>query len=282
MNQNIFFEIVIYISSILIPCSTFIFLYMGLKYRRESISVIDLNNITLSKAHPDSYVTIETMINNRIFLSSTKLIRGSELLNSPADFGIGNIEFLLSKIIDVKKNVHLHCLNKGGALIATYLAHRLGLDNKYLVKCDYNKKTNKIYCENRADPNTIILIDDVARTGETISKVKNYLKQQYPDVPIFCFVLVDASNNGEENSELVDYAPYITNNKNITFQWSPWSKVDMKPIQPKHLGKSLEKNIQFFEEAKNKCVEYFNDTEMDQIVDRIKCLEAKISQKAAI
>jgi len=268
MSENILFEIFVYISTTALLFGTVYFLYVGMKFRRESLTACCLVDYPV-KRHKNISTTIENIIHNRKLLSSTKLTQNEKLFNSAADLGIGNIEFLLYKIINTEKKIHIFCINKGGALISTYLAHRLHLDPKYLVKCDYNKRTDKIYCEERQLSTPIILIDDVARTGKTLSKVKKHLKIKYPNVPVFCFVLVDASGNSDETSEhVVDYAPWVTNNKDITFQWSPWSGADM-------IEKPLKDDRRFF----NLLVkEYFNDTAMDQIVERIKSLEVKTKE----
>lgn len=125
------------------------------------------------------------------------------------------------------------------------------MHQKYLVKFDYNVDLEKIYCENRAITGPIVIVDDVVRTGRTLNKVKNFLRESYPDSPIYCVVLVVASNenDGDKIFDIVDYTPWFSDNKDITLPWSRDSK-------------------QIMEKKK-----YFDDNEMDQIVGRIKYLE---------
>lgn len=183
-------------------------------------------------------------------LITRELASGDILTNSAAEIGIGNLEVLISHIIKKEStNPYLFGINKGGAFIANYLSHRLGLEEKYLVKCDYRIDLDKIYCENREIDGPIVILDDVSRTGRTLHKVKSYLKNIYPENKMYTMSLIISSEDEDERDiafDFVDYSPWITRNKKVLLPWS------------NEVKKTLE--------AKN----YFNDVEMDQIIGRLK------------
>ena len=178
-----------------------------------------------------------------------RLVPGNELTMLAAELGLANIEYILSGIVkNKKKTPYLFGINKGGAFLANYLAHRLELDQKYLVKCDYNIEYDKIYCENRDIDSPIVIIDDVVRTGRTIEKIREYLGSQYPASKIYSIALVvscEKKLDHEKLFEFIDYSPWVSNFSKVTL---PWSKVTV---------------------SDNESGMYFNDKEMDQVVGRI-------------
>lgn len=229
---------------------------VAINYREENLDILT------SKIHG--------MVNYRFKHYCTPLEDDDEISPTAAQIGIGNIEILLSMILEVSPELSLFCINKGGALIATYLAHKMNLDQKYLVKCDYNKKTEKIYCETRDELKMpIILIDDVARTGDTLSKTKKFIKLQYPDTPVYCFVLVASADCVEG---LVDFTPWITGNKNITFQWSPWTGFDQNTENSNFHTLSKEEIQKFFDDAYEASKTYIKQRDNKQIFGRLNYL----------
>jgi hypoxanthine phosphoribosyltransferase len=178
-------------------------------------------------------------------LISKRLIPGDELTSPAAEIGIANIEYLLSEIENSEKaKPYLFGINKGGAFIANYLAHRINLHEKYLVKCDYRADIEKIYCERRDVSGPIVIIDDVARTGKTIHAVKSYLSEIYSESKIFTIVLVASCGNKQSRKKTfkeIDYSPWFTYSRKVTL---PWSKDDNAQLNTDN---------------------YFNDKEVDQI-----------------
>lgn len=226
-----------------------IFLYYGFEYRkhagRDKIALL-YHGQTIAD---DASLKITSLVSSTRDLVTRSLTPDSELTHSASEIGLANIEYLLKQIIgDDEDPVHLFGINKGGALIANFLLHRIGLHQKYLVKCDYREDLDKIYCEDRKITGSIVIIDDVVRSGNTLQYVEKYIREQYPDSNVYTVVLIAVVNEGEEEKvfELVDYAPWITSNSAITLPWSRDS-----------VAEASEKT-------------YFNDKEMDQIVGRIK------------
>lgn len=243
MLEDIILSLVTYGSLTAFLLGTFFFLIKGLQYRKESSTQTEITVIPNYK--------ISEEINRTNDLITRKLIPGGELTHSASEIGLGNIEFLLSKIIQrEEKRPHLFGINKGGAFIANYLAHRMSLHEKYLVKCDYRPDFKKFYCEDRAINGPIVIVDDVIRTGKTIAAAKNYLSQKYPGKRIYSFVLIVTQKDTDTDNplDIIDYSPWITDNEEISL---PWTANKDKEISKDDINK------------------YFNDKEMDQIVGRI-------------
>lgn len=193
---------------------------------------------------------ISVIVNKLSDLKTRELVSGGALTTTAAEIGLANIEYILNGIIkNERETPYLFGINKGGAFLANYLAHRIGLHEKYLVKCDYRREYDKIYCEERETDGTIVIIDDVTRTGKTLRKVKDYLQNRHPKSNIFSIVLVMSCKEKQDYNdayEVVDYSPWITSHQTVSL---PWSKNSSDLLDSE---------------------EYFSDVEMDQIVGRLK------------
>jgi hypothetical protein len=250
MDSTILFQSIIYISIGFFSIGALFFFVSGLSFRRNALSSNDVRcQVDISESFVFS--KINNLISGVRDLEARQLVPNVELTHAASEIGVGNIEFLLSKLIDYKKeSPYLFGVNKGGAFIANYLAHRMKLHEKYLVKCDYNVEYQKIYCEDREIRGPIILVDDVVRSGKTLSVVRSYLQDKYPDSRIYCMVLVFAGDKDDlaKIKRIVDYFPWITQNKEISLLWSSDSRPDIPEVDAE---------------------DFFNDKEMDQIVGRI-------------
>jgi len=215
---------------------------------RNMLSNYDSTPIEYDDKHSISS-RIHKLVNRSWDLKTRELTHGGALTHAAAEIGLGNIEFLLKKITENENSTpHLFGINKGGSFLATYLAHRINLHEKYLVKCDYRVEFDKIMCEDRDISGPVVIIDDVTRTGKTIINVKKYLKNKYPNSNVFSFVLVTASQEIKDDVNVeaeVDYSPWVTKHASVTLPWSAGA------------SEIIDSEI------------YFNDLEMDQIVARL-------------
>ena len=192
---------------------------------------------------------ISLLANKTLDLKTRKLSHGESLTNAAAEIGIANIEFLLKGIAKKEKTApYLVGINKGGQFLASYLAARMHLRNSHIVDCAYDNGATKVHCEDRDIRGSIVLIDDVTRTGNTLVEVKNHLEEKYLNVAVFSFVLV-TTDTGEEGADtatsIVDYSPWVSGHVTVTLPWSNGS------------------------DATINAKDYFNELEMDQIVSRL-------------
>jgi len=220
----------------------------------KTMDTVSGNNF-LSSTLDDSLYTVSSHVSILLDevrgLQPRELSRGETLSHAAAELGLANIEYLLTRI--TKNRGHkpfLFGLNKGGGMLAHVLAHRMDLHQKYLVKCDYNIEYESIYCEDRdVLDSSIIIIDDVSRTGKTLNIIKEYLHKKYPRTKVYTVVLVSSLQEKiglDSFIPQIDYAPWYSRHSTITF---PWSKHEIDT---------------------SKSQTYFNDLEMDQIVGRLK------------
>ncbi|WLQ11326.1 hypothetical protein O5O45_16395 [Hahella aquimaris] len=208
----------------------------------------DILSVALEDKEHSLKKHLSTLISRVVELKPRPLVNGNKLSNTAAEIGLANIEFVLRGI---RKNEgvtpYIFGINKGGNFLAAYLAHRLDLHEKYLVKCDFRSDYRKIYCEGRACMDApIVLIDDVSRTGNTIKEVNNYILSIYPGVKIYKFVLVVATEYKSLNEfpDYIDYAPWFSTERSVQFPWSSKSEDSLS-------------------------YSYFDDLEMDQVVGRL-------------
>ena len=189
------------------------------------------------------------LANSTLDLKTRKLSHGEFLTTAAAEIGMANIEFLLKGIKkNEKSEPFLFGVNKGGQFLAAYLAKRMQLAENHIVDCVYGPDA-QVVCEDRDITGSIVLIDDVTRTGKTLNIVKNYLNKKYPNAMIVSFVLVTAVPDQEAvgaPASIVDYSPWVTGHLTVSLPWSSPS------------------------EDKLNETDYFNELEMDQIVSRLE------------
>ena len=219
---------------------------------RQFIDTQNLHSIALEDGSLSVTSNISRLVNKTLGLKTSRLRHGGSVTTGAAEIGLANIEVLLRDIAKNENSTpHLFGINKGGAFLANYLAHRIGLHQKYLVKCDYRAEFDKIImCEERDISGPVVIIDDVTRSGKTLKKVKKHLEEAYPNSNVFSIVLVMVDSDMEAHrqvSSLVDYAPLITKYPSVSLPWS--RRPNMREIDSE---------------------EYFNDIEMDQIIDSLK------------
>lgn len=155
-------------------------------------------------------------------LSPAHLV-GENLSPTAASLGFANLEFIARSILDSgRETPYLYGVNRGGALLANLLSQRLGLSQKYLVRCDYRKDWDKVICEPRPSVTRVIVVDDVVRTGDTIRKVKAALREMYPDISLYCIALVVVESGTPRRSvlEVIDYAAWISRFQGVGLPWS--------------------------------------------------------------
>lgn len=162
-------------------------------------------------------------------LRPKRLVDDAQLSPAAADIGVADLEILLRGLIKAThRTPFLVGVNKGGALVANFLAHRLSMHEKYLVKCDFRTDYGKLFCEDRPILGDIVIIDDVVRTGRTISTVRQHFKTKYPDSAIFALCLVYVHSEVQENldASIIDYHAWFATSPHISMPWSSRAEAD--------------------------------------------------------
>lgn len=225
----------------------------GLK-RSNSNGVTITNSHSLSQvAHRDAKITAlyEIIFNNNSLLPKP-LAPGRALSRSAASLAMSNLEYLVRSIaLESSVSPHLFGVNKGGGLVSTWIGHRLQLHEKYLVKCDWNTELEKEYIEPREFSGPIIILDDLSRTGSTLTRIHHVITKKYPQSMVYCMVLVSSTKNMASSyptfsgTGVIDYAAWLTEDETLEL---PWSSSTSNEIDAN---------------------DFFDDTEMDQVGGRI-------------
>ncbi len=151
----------------------------------------------------------------------TKAMTGEKLSVTASDMGMASIEMIFRAIQAANQRPYIFAVNKGGALLSTYFAHKLQLHEKYLIKCDYRTDIERPYCHDIRDSidGPIVIIDDIARSGKTISEVYKYLRGLYPKNTFYMFTLVKY-NEAKFEGGLNVFSPWVSETAKVTFPWS--------------------------------------------------------------
>lgn len=104
MNVNPFVQGAIYFFSVAFILGAIFFLYVGIGLRKRALTgghlVAYCQAITVAQGTSSK---INDVVNRSRDLLTRQLIPGSKLTLSAAEIGIGNIEFLLSSIINIEQ-----------------------------------------------------------------------------------------------------------------------------------------------------------------------------------
>ena len=171
---------------------------------------------------------------------------GSELTNSAAELGMANIEFLFKKVLHLnKKPAYIFGINKGGILLAEYLASRVGPEEAIVIRCEFPKESKELMYSKTNVDGPIIILDDVARSGSTIAAAEKILREEFRTDNVYSATLVVTSTSAtnEDFKRYIDYTAWLTEVETIRLPWTD----DLTPQHEK----------------------YFDSTTMDQMVHRI-------------
>lgn len=232
------------VASTVLAASTAVFVGLGVKNlrrRTHSPTSTPTETADLSEVGAD----LKQLLRHRVslelgtrgalpMLKPKRLVEDDRLSQAAADIGVADLEILLRALTSAKRQPpSLVGVNKGGALVANFLAHRLSLHEKHLIKCDYRSDFDKLFCEDRPVLGDIVIIDDVVRTGRTIARVKSHFRAKYPTSAIFTFCLVyvrDPDALHTTPSEVVDYHAWYATSSEISMPWAKRSEVEHTKI----------------------------------------------------
>lgn len=122
---------------------------------------------------------------------------------------------------------YLFGVNNGGMHLATYFGNRLGIDVDKIYQLEVDKKSTQggvhiLYKEDFARPDMqnarIIIVDDVVRSGSTITTIKKWFKT-YIDKNAKFQIYTLAAFRGRQDE--VDYSASIVDSTDVFFPWTP-------------------------------------------------------------
>ena len=111
-------------------------------------------------------------------------------------------------------------VNRGGTMAGAFISLSLGVPSSRFcrVSCIGNKRI-ELTADNLKG--TILVIDDVSRTGETISKVVEHVKTIEGVEKVLSAVLVSCVNNENTNRSDINHCVSLSENRDIVLPWTP-------------------------------------------------------------
>ena len=167
-------------------------------------------------------------------LFTPRLLSGNHLTRAAAAVGFAALEdFAQHRRQPVKGPTVLVGLNRGGYLLAQMLWERGHLQADGLLRCECNPHTRLLTFDPvvPSDVGSLILIDDVVRTGRTVGLVRGVLRRQFPNVPqsMFALTAVSESYQGGPLPYELDFCAWISRDPRLRFPWSGGAEHDPNP-----------------------------------------------------
>jgi hypoxanthine phosphoribosyltransferase len=203
--------LLILFASILVTLLTYLYIESVIKKSKKETT-------NYSEKFKENEVSKEN-IEPRIFIEAQEVQSDGVLATSSAIIGVISLEVFARR----HQPDYVVGVNRGGWLLSTYLAHRLNISRKNLLRFDADRNQiiedinllDEIHNTNKEV--NVLLVDDISRTGHSIQKAVDCLKSQLTSVSISVGVLIVCGRNTDEN---VDYNPYWTQYKDIQLPWS--------------------------------------------------------------
>lgn len=110
-------------------------------------------------------------------------------------------------------------INKGGVMVGAIASLRLNLPNSHLVRCYVDNGV--IECHPEELNGSVLVIDDISRTGNTLVRIKNYLLQNSTNIDkIITATLFMYMENDKPIYRDIDYFSYKINRQSVMLPWN--------------------------------------------------------------
>lgn len=117
-------------------------------------------------------------------------------------------------------------VNRGGTMVAAIASLQQGLSSAHFLRCYVDEK--EVFFPTTKIKGTILVIDDISRTGSTLVRIKNYILQHFTDVNIITATLFMYFKNGVPVFREVGYYSYRINSQSAKL---PWNNVESSKEQ---------------------------------------------------
>jgi hypoxanthine phosphoribosyltransferase len=172
---------------------------------------------------------IEDLLEKKLY-STYELQSDGVMPSSSAVLGVLKLEAYARKCAPIM----IVGVNRGGWLLSTYLAHRLGIERSNILRYDSGDDEIKDkHIPSISAKDKILLIDDISRTGSSISKGIQCIKENFASSELSTAVLVVCDDT--ESNEQIDFKAYHANTKDIQL---PWSSEERKQEARRRLANS--------------------------------------------
>lgn len=113
-------------------------------------------------------------------------------------------------------------VNRGGILAGAYVALKLKISDKNLLRCSAPLIDNPATCNLALEDleGNILIIDDVCRTGKTLEKAKDKLVEKKPDINAKMVVIVSTEDVARRAESMgIEFYSYVTDRSDIRMPW---------------------------------------------------------------
>jgi hypoxanthine phosphoribosyltransferase len=112
-------------------------------------------------------------------------------------------------------------VNRGGAAVGGMLAKSVGL-LAYVLEVDFTPASANDVIEHRIGPpptvvHTVVLVDDIVRTGSHMRLAARHVHDRYPDAVVHRFALVEVDVSPPERA--IDWAPLKATRQDARTPW---------------------------------------------------------------
>ncbi|WP_027530102.1 phosphoribosyltransferase [Bradyrhizobium sp. WSM3983] len=157
---------------------------------------------------------------------------------------IDGLALLGSRLLDYKPDL-LVSLDRGGQVVGKLLDAEFGQDLKFghaLVSrfdgLQFSETRNS-----KARPARIVIVDDIARSGEAISEVRQFVCARYPSADVRAMVIVGTSAAKQRLGEEVLYMPNMTLNLGVRVPWKSGGNAAFRRLKDAYVLGSAEDEL---------------------------------------
>lgn len=174
------------------------------------------------------------------------LLKKSSIRNHSLERAIANEAiFRLSSYVQSLEPDYIVGVNRGGTMVGAFISLGLGIKSKNFVKCLVSRKGKyKATCHIGHMHGTVVVIDDVSRSGKTIEEAIKEIKAKNPNIEdIYSAVLVTTLDDLKRPKyKSLNYYSYATLDDEIFLPWTPRIKnIDNKEKVRLKLFKEIRK-----------------------------------------
>jgi adenine/guanine phosphoribosyltransferase-like PRPP-binding protein len=141
------------------------------------------------------------------------------------DISLNELSEGIKQLIEYTHNLnpdYIVGLNRGGVLVGAYIALATTLPSKKFGRCCiyFENQNSIIECEIGKISGTVLLVDDITRTGRTVSEAIKYLQKSNKNIKVHVATIVAVTTDKNKRIiDSVDFCAIGVENSEIKLPW---------------------------------------------------------------
>ena len=147
-------------------------------------------------------------------------------------------------------------INRGGSLVGAMISLNLGIPSSNFIRCYVDNDNNNVVCPVEKLYGTVIIIDDISRTGDTLKLSSDYIKNSSKKIKevITATLFTHVTSHNHPVYGKLDFFSFICDNPDILLPWNSrktskrqqYDSISTEPIEylVKKLSTSISKSRQ--------------------------------------